>query len=362
MKLFKSLFNNKGNTIDPYQKFWEWFKKEEKSFYEIIKQGGDIESKVFDKLTPKLNQVHDGIWLLVGMQNNDQAELILTADGFVKNIVFVEELVAAAPSIPNWKITALKPSNEEPLSVKVDDYTFDENTLSFYPEEHPDKPDLIDIYVTHKDLTEENYDLISQGVFLSIDNYLGELNTATLMDHISLITPEEATKELIPFQKLKSYLVWREKEFVEKYRGSRHNTEGDHYSVLEGSLENGLPWVAAVNMDLLQWDAKASHPWITNIVIEFTPDSNGFPDKDTYTLLDKVEDNIMSVLKDYEGYLNIGRETANGGRQIYFACEDFRKPAKVLDNLLKENIPELKVAYEIYKDKYWQTFDHFSVS
>ena len=39
-------------------------------------------------------------------------------------------------------------------------------------------------------------------------------------------------KELIPISKLKDFLTWREKEFIEKYEGTRHNTENDSYALL----------------------------------------------------------------------------------------------------------------------------------
>jgi hypothetical protein len=49
-------------------------------------------------------------FFLTGMYNDDTVELVLTADGAVKNIVFVEELVNSAPKIEGWKFTALKPA------------------------------------------------------------------------------------------------------------------------------------------------------------------------------------------------------------------------------------------------------------
>ena len=54
--------------------------------------------------------------------------------------------------------------------------------------------------------------------------------------------------------------------------------------------------------------------------------NNGMPDNETYELLNDIENEIMSELKDFDGYLNIGRQTARGAREIYFACRDFRKP------------------------------------
>ena len=35
-------------------------------------------------------------------------------------------------------------------------------------------------------------------------------------------------KELIPIEKLKDFLIWRQKEFIEKYEGTRRNTIDDN--------------------------------------------------------------------------------------------------------------------------------------
>ena len=67
----------------------------------------------------------------------------------------------------------------------------------------------------------------------------------------------------------------------------------------------------------------------------------------------------MVKLKDSEGYLNLGRETADSLREIYFACKDFRKPSIVLEEIKNQFASQVDIEYEIYKDKYWQSFSRF---
>jgi hypothetical protein len=76
-------------------------------------------------------------------------------------------------------------------------------------------------------------------------------------------------------------------------------------------------------------------------------------------LADLPGDDIMLDLKDFEGYLNIGRQTADNSREIYFACKDFRKPSKVLYELTKKYSGQLDLTYDIYKDKYWRSYERF---
>ena len=84
------------------------------------------------------------------------------------------------------------------------------------------------------------------------------------------------------------------------------------------------------------------------------------PNDETYKLLDEIENNISEELKDFEGYLKIGRQTAKNIREIYFACNDFRKPSKVLHKLEVEYADKFAISYDIYKDKYWQSFNRFN--
>jgi hypothetical protein len=361
MAFLRNLFN-KTNTIgDKYEDFWRWFADNEKAFHKVVKSRKNIEKLFFDKLSPKLNGVRSEVFYLTGMFDNNTVELILTADGAVKNIVFVEELINTAPSIPGWKFTALKPASAEGFSLNMAGYNFNSDNLSFYANEDARYPDEIDLTIVYDHYKEDDRTTITNGVYIFLDNYLGELELATTIDNLVITGQEEATRELIPLTKLKAFLNWREKEFTEKHEGTRHHTDSDNHSILRATLENGKPLFAAVNTDLLKWDAKASHPWILDVEMKFEGDDNGMPDKPTLTMLEGVEDKMLEELKDSDGFLHIGRETANNTRNIYFACQDFRKAAKLTDHILASYKGNGKITYEIYKDKYWQSFNRFVI-
>lgn len=360
MSFLKKMFGNKNKPIKNYAEFWNWFQQNEEQFHKAVKEHSEIEKKFFEKLSPKLNDLREGYYFLTGMMNDTTAELVITADGMVKNIVFVEELVNAAPKIDGWKFTALKPSlNIEDVSIQMADYHFTKENICFYYNEDANYPDEIDVIVVNKDLTEANKDITTNGTFIFLDNLLGELNFATTVDNIKVIGLEKAEKELIPIEKLKDFLIWREKEFIEKYDGIWHSTESNNHSILEGTLRNGKPLVAVMNMDLLRWENKSSHPWILSIEVKFKPDGNGLPNNKILSQLNELEDELLEKLKDSEGYLNIGRETAEGIREIYFACKDFRTPPKLMEVIVETHHDKFNISFDMYKDKYWQSFNRF---
>ncbi len=365
MDFLKNIFNNKTELIKSNDQFWNWFLKNEKNFNNVVKQSKNIEKGFFDKLSPKLEELKDGYFFLAGMYDDDTVELVLTADGNIKNFVFVEELVNSAPAIDGWKFTALKPAlSIDDMSIEMGGYEFNKDTISFYFTEFPNYPDLIDITIVHNDWTEENKSEIEIGTYIFMDNYLGELDFVTTIDSHRIAGKKEAKSDLIDISKLKDFLIWREKEFIEKYEGIWHISENDIYSILEGELENGNRLISVINSDVLNWDNKASHPWILTTLIKYNIEINNFgmPTKKSQQLLEEIENDISEELKDIDGYINIGRQTANGERTIYFACKDFRKPSKVLYAIQTKYSDLFEINYDIFKDKYWQTLERFKAN
>ncbi|MBF4506061.1 DUF695 domain-containing protein [Flavobacterium sp. JLP] len=361
MGFLDKILGKKESPIQSYSDFWNWFLKNEKEFFKIVQNGKNIHKDFFNRLGPKLDEIHDGIYFLTGMFNDQTAELILTPDGAIKNIYVIEELVNTAPKMEGWKFTALKPASAiTDVGINYENFEFNKDNLKFYPNIHTGYPDEIDLTIVYNHFTEDKKQLVTNGVYIFLDNFLGELHSVTLIDNMKVVGLNETSEELIPIEKLKDYLIWREKEFVEKYEGTRHNTDNDNYSSYEATTKDGGVVIAILNTDLLKWDKKASHPWVFIVTIPFDGNNNnGMPDNEAYQLLNEIEDEIGLDLKDLEGYLNIGRETADSKREIFFACKDFRKPSKTADQLIKKYSGSLEISYEIYKDKYWQSFRHF---
>jgi hypothetical protein len=295
------------------------------------------------------------------MFDDNTVELVLTADGNTKNIVFIEELVASAPNINGWKFTALKPAlNIEDVSIEMAGLKFNSENLYFYSNDLPNYPDEIDVCITHNDMNDDNRQQIINGTYIFLDNYLGELDFVNNIDNLQVIAKSEAKKELVPIAKLKDFLTWRQKEFVEKYDGVRYDTENDEYSIMEAKLESGNMLLAVINTNLLEWDRQASHSWLAVMTLKYDGSkNNGMPNNADYELLGTIEDEIMLSLKDKDGNLNIGRQTANNERDIYFACNDFRKVSKTFNETQKKYGDKFEIEYDIYKDKYWQTFERF---
>ncbi|HPH90138.1 MAG TPA: DUF695 domain-containing protein [Ferruginibacter sp.] len=360
MGFFKKIFGSKDEdtVISNYADFWRWFQRHEKTFFKAVKEHEKVDEHFLRRLTPMLRQLSEDFYCVTGMTDDHTAELIISTDGIIREFVFAEEMVAAAPALKSWKFTALKPSTDiDTMGIEMDGHEFNSNNISFFSNDLPDYPDEIDITLVHKDFTEENKDSITSGSLIYLDNLLGEYNTAIMVDIVTVEGPSEG-QDLIPIEKLPGYLLWRQKEFVEKYEGVRYGTEEDSYTTMEAEDENGLPVFAIINQDLMNWDAKASHPWMMVVEIKFDGGRQGLPDEGANNLMNEMEDEILKQLPDGDGYLNIGRETYNSVRTIYFACKEFRQASKKVKAVVGQYNGKLSASYDIFKDKYWMSLNH----
>jgi hypothetical protein len=363
MGFLKKIFGarDKPVVVTDFASFWNWFLENADFFYDCVKQQKDVEEKFLDKVIPLLKQIDESFFCLVGMYDDNKAEMVITADGVVKSIVFAEEIVATAPDLRGWKFTALKPALGFEMSITMEGYEFNNENLSFINNNLSEYPDEIDITLVHRDHNEKNHKTIGNGSLIYLDNALGELNTALLIDNVSIAGPPAENAELIPISKLGEFLVWREKEFVEKYKDVLYNTENDEYSALEAKDGDGLPVLAIIDRALLDWDAKPSHPWMMTIEIRYDgKDTNGMPSPAVYETMNQFEDDLLKLLPDSEGYLNLGRETYNGKRTTYFACREFRQSSKRTWATISNYKEKLNIKYDIYKDKYWRTMNRYS--
>ncbi|MBL0018614.1 MAG: hypothetical protein IPP17_19800 [Bacteroidetes bacterium] len=113
---------------------------------------GNIQRDFFAHVSPKLMALHEGYYLLTGMKDPETAELVFTAEGNLRNFIFVEELVAAAPAIPGWTFTAHKPAIDSiEFGVEMEGIQFDHKTLHFLSHRRSAVSDLIQIAVVHRE-------------------------------------------------------------------------------------------------------------------------------------------------------------------------------------------------------------------
>ncbi len=61
MSFLKNIFGKKDAPIKSSSDFWGWFKKNERDFFNVVKNRQNIEKGFFDKLSPKLSELKKAI-------------------------------------------------------------------------------------------------------------------------------------------------------------------------------------------------------------------------------------------------------------------------------------------------------------
>jgi hypothetical protein len=356
----KKLFGKKKevNTIDS---FWNWFVKNEHRFRKMGTHTN--KAHVFlDELIQQMKPYNPWLKALAGPYDKRTFELIITADGDIALFCKVEELVNAAPPLKEWKITAHKPAiGMDKMSIDMFGHTFDAENMSFYPVLDPAYPDEINIVLVHPGFNEEETANFQTGGMIYLENALGELHTATMIDKYEVRgtpLPDEQI-ELIPLDKLENYLTWREKEFVEKYASRDASRPAESWGVLEAQDKQGKPMFSTVDAGFKNWEYVTAYPWLVQIDIDYTGNENGLPDKRQMSELQQIEDGILELLKSNTSVLFIGHHTHDNLRSIYFHSADYMAVSKIIHHYLENMVSGYKTLFFIRKDKYWQNMAFF---
>jgi hypothetical protein len=356
----KKLYTSKDGT-DPKQAFWNWFIENEKRFKAVFQDTGKAHD-FLNELVEQMKPFNSWLKALAGRYDDQRFELIITADGDIALFSKVDELVAAAPLVRGWVITAHKPPiGADSIQVHMHGYEFGENVLTFYAVNTEEYPDEISIVLVHPGYKEEHHDKFLTAGTIYLQNTLGELNLATLVDEVRVEGLPAADKniELIPVTKLKDYLSWREKEFVEKYASLNASRPEENYRVIEATGNEGKPVLAVIDAGFKNWEYRSAYPWLTQIDIDFKGNESGLPDDKQLKDLQQIEDELAERLEGAKLAFLIGHETHDGLRAIYFYTDKYYPVSKIVHDYLQSTAYKYDIVFHIRKDKYWKNMAFF---
>jgi hypothetical protein len=364
MSFLKKLFKtNKITSAKPktITDFWQWFEEHADELKDAVIRQDDLQKEFIEPVFTNLERIAEGVFLLIGKEDDGTIDIIFTADGNIKNFPLVISFVEKAPTIPEWKFTAFKPKVDlGDKGIHIKNLSITRDTLQFYPTIDEQYPDEISIHLVYNgEVAPEDQNLVENASFIYVENLLGEINLATRIDQLIFDPAPASDLELVSIEKLEEYLNWREKEFVELYEGVVYQTEKATYSSLEWESE-GKDVMGTCNEELIKWNKKASHPWMVVIMVDFgTYQKSGLPTSDLLDEIHAFEDDLKEKLPDPEGYLQVGQTTGKGERTIYYACKEFSIPIQKLEELRKNY--SFNYDYEVFKDKYWKCMEMFQV-
>jgi hypothetical protein len=90
---------------DAMRTFWQWFQQNETLLLAFEQQ----QNVVFAKLAAQLKPIDPELVFAFGPVSEGRREFVISAGGIKSVIPAVQALVAAAPELPRWRITAFRP-------------------------------------------------------------------------------------------------------------------------------------------------------------------------------------------------------------------------------------------------------------
>ena len=190
--------------FNPHKRFWKWF-EDNADTLAAVRSGGD---PILQKLNRELRKVHSGLGFEMGLGGDDQLEFIVSANGIRSVFPIVEQLVAEAPTLTNWKIIAFRQPKGEVPDIRYEGFSLKAEDVWFSPKRRTDKVDVT-IYI--RDLSPENKEKAIGASFILLDNALGEYLVATgigFIEHKPL-PDNPAARGLLPLSEIGEIVVKR---------------------------------------------------------------------------------------------------------------------------------------------------------
>ncbi len=198
LKLFK--------RTDPIEKFWTWFKENEKRFRNF-EQDPD---KYLNEMLVHGKKIAEGLAIELEPPANGIINMTVSADGNRDLFETVVNIVDKAPNIEGWNFIAFRqriPADKiKTMQLKVKGRELDPQHMKFFPMIDNDTLDII-IYVNG--VTEDNYNDIAYAGLLLLDNILGEYDCVMKVrsyDFHNMPVKKEELADLLPLLEITAYV------------------------------------------------------------------------------------------------------------------------------------------------------------
>jgi hypothetical protein len=359
MSLLDTIFNKPKPKYQAAD-FWKWLLKNKTRLDQLKTAIEQDAHQLLDEVIEELSQFNPWLKAVCGNYDDDTIELIITADGDIALFTKVQELIAAAPHLPGWRFTAHKPAvGLSNMGIRMYGKVFDESTLHFYPIEEPEYPDEVILVFTHPDYLPADHEDFQTAINMFVQNGIGELKAATLIDDMDYGSEPEDKTELIPIAKLDSYLLWREKEFVEKYQAGPIEKVPELYNVIEGQDEDGNVMIAIVNTAYENWSYKPAYQWLLSVSMEYEAAENGLPPEKMLAAMQLEEEQVIKMLVSQSEAIYVSSKTFKGARTACFYTRSYELPCQLMHKWADEHPNSVISGFFVEKDKYWRCLEEF---
>ena len=166
------------------QEFWNWFREHE---MELLDFEADRE-RVFDQLATEIQKVDPRLTFEFGPKEATR-EFVISAGGIRGAFPAVSALVAAAPHLEKWRMTAFRPRRSLPNIVEFRGKRIDPKDVEFTL---LDNGKVAGIHLLIPGFQEMDA-VLKQIGYLILDDVLGEYDAVVRLGLIKMLSPEART-------------------------------------------------------------------------------------------------------------------------------------------------------------------------
>jgi hypothetical protein len=196
--MFRTLLSR--NREPREQVFWRWF-AENSAAYMQFEPGAANQETVLNQLGKQLERVDRHLKFEIGLKPDGQGrELVISADGRQEAFPAVQALVAAAPPLPDWQITAFRQrQNLDDVMLQIDGVDYSPDSLWFHL-----RPEggVIGVELYLEGVSDPTSQAALMVCFLMLDIALGEYDVETRVGTIEprCAPPQPEVQGLKPFR------------------------------------------------------------------------------------------------------------------------------------------------------------------
>lgn len=177
-----------GKKVDGTEQFWLWFAENASHLSFDSPQSIQKSSETIAGQLAKANrELTCGVTLSDGTTPHT---LEICADGISARIPLVEKFVAAAPSIPGWKVVAFRQPSKEPIEIHIGDDAIWSDTLLYSENSRSEGKINLTLYVPLPPNVPT--DALAQIGFICLDHTVGEYRVMTKLGKIDFAPAQNA--------------------------------------------------------------------------------------------------------------------------------------------------------------------------
>lgn len=171
--------------------FWKWFTDHATELH----ANQDLRV-VMESISAELKKVYPGVFAEIGKQG-DELMLVISADGIKDLFPQVQEVYAARPTVPGWKIVAFR-QRDASFAIEMGGKKIEPKTVKFVGTPGEGK---LDIEVYLPGFKEDDEELKKIG-FIILDHMIGEYDMETKIGGIGFAALDAAPAAAKPLTEL----------------------------------------------------------------------------------------------------------------------------------------------------------------